>query len=54
MLARTETMLRQADANFDASFEPSPNLYQYFEASPNQLVVGAWRLCQCLVPVAGP
>jgi hypothetical protein len=42
MLDRTEAMLRKADANFDTSFEPSANPYQYFDSSPFQLVVGSY------------
>jgi hypothetical protein len=42
MLDRTESMLRKADANFDKSFEPSANPYQYFDTSPFQLAVGSY------------
>ncbi len=42
MLDRTEAMLHKADGNFDKSFEPSPNPYQYFDSSPFQLAVGSY------------
>jgi hypothetical protein len=42
MLERTETMLRQADQEFGATFEPVANPYQYFETSPYHQVVGSY------------
>ena len=42
MLERTITMLQKASANFNQTFEPSPNPYQYFDTNPFQLVVGSY------------
>ena len=42
MLDRVGTMLRKAEENFEATFEPSPNPYQHFESSPYHLVAGSY------------
>lgn len=42
LLERAEAMVQKALTNVDASFDPSPNPYEYFDSSPFQLVSGSY------------